>query len=90
MVARVVDIIAGRHLQSGNWPGFTAWFLPALSMLNTGGSLMEMTGTTVASLVLVLFLNRFLFPVLGILPHATLADASVSHGPFPIREELEP
>jgi hypothetical protein len=88
-VARVVDIIAGRHLQSGNWPGFTAWFLPALSMLNTGGSLMEMTGTTVASLVLVWFLNQFLFPLLRILPRGGPAEARLPGAPFPIREELE-
>jgi hypothetical protein len=88
-VARIVDIIAGRHLQSGNWPGFTAWFLPALSMLNTGGSLMEMTGTTVASLVLVLLLNRFLFPMLHILPRSSPAEFKEVSRPFRVRERLE-
>lgn len=87
-VARMIDSIAGRHLLSGNWPGFMAWFLPALSMLNTGGSLMEMTGTTVASIVLVLFLNHFLFPRLNLLPQAR--PVRTPYPPFrPMRERDE-
>jgi hypothetical protein len=66
VIARLLDFKAAQQLYTGNWSSFMAWFLPSISLLGTGGSLLEMTGSAAASIFLVLFLNRFLFPKLGI------------------------
>jgi hypothetical protein len=61
IIARILDFKAAIKLRAGNWPGFMAWFLPSISLLGTGGTLLEMTGSAAASIVLVVFLNKFSF-----------------------------
>lgn len=56
-VIRVIDISCGQKLISGNWVGFTSWFLPGLGLIQPGGSLVEIVGTTAASVVLVYLIN---------------------------------
>jgi hypothetical protein len=62
IVIRVADVFAGSHLRDGHWPGFMAWLLPSLTLLNTEGSLIELTSRGAASLVLVVLLNKFIMP----------------------------
>ncbi len=57
---RWLDWHAGNCLHSGDWVGFMKWFLPGMSILSPGGSLVEITVTLVSSFVLVLMLNVFL------------------------------
>jgi hypothetical protein len=57
-VIRIVDMTAGYKLINGNWVGFTSWFLPGLSIINPGGSLVEVVGSIAASVILVYIINR--------------------------------
>ncbi|MFN6460346.1 MAG: hypothetical protein RMZ41_000680 [Nostoc sp. DedVER02] len=59
ILLRVIDIIAGKKLLSGDWEGFTFWFLPGLAMINPGGSLTEIVGSVAGSVVLVYLINKF-------------------------------
>jgi hypothetical protein len=80
IVMRLADFMAAQHLQSGNIPKFTAWFLPTISFLNSGGSFVELAASAAASLVLVWLLFRFVFPQLQIqaylvVPNQPLVEA---------------
>ena len=59
-IIRIIDITAGYKLFCGNWLGFVSWFLPGLALLQPGGSLVEITASTAASVVLMLIIRRFL------------------------------
>ena len=52
-----VDLMAANRRNRGDWPGFAVWFLPGLSMLQLGGSLMEVTSSAAAALVVALLMN---------------------------------
>jgi hypothetical protein len=54
----IVDAQAGRHLRNGNWQTFSIWYLPALSLLDIGGSMVEITASAAAALIVAVFLNR--------------------------------
>jgi hypothetical protein len=54
----VIDLIAGSKLQSGNKLSFTVWYLAGMSMLNVGGSLVEMTASAGASVLAAWGLNQ--------------------------------
>jgi len=82
VMARLLDFKAAQQLHRGNWPGFMAWFLPSISLLGTGGSLLEMTGSAAASIVLVIFLNRVLFPRLKIDPYKAPAPEIATPRPL--------
>ncbi len=56
----IIDVSAGQRLVAGDWSGFALWYLPGLSFLQVGGSLVETTGGAVASLVAVLVMNQLL------------------------------
>ena len=60
VLIRVLDTIAALRLREGNWQGFMSWFLPSISLLNVGGSLVEVFGTAAASVVLVTTVNKML------------------------------
>ena len=60
ILVRIGDTMAALHLYQGNWQGFMSWFVPSMSLLNVGGSLVEVFGTTAASIVLVVIVNRIL------------------------------
>jgi hypothetical protein len=53
-----VDARAARYRDSGDWHRFTLWFLPGLSLLQLGGSLVEVTSSAAAAIVVALLLNR--------------------------------
>ncbi len=59
-IVRWMDWRAAGCLRAGDWLGFMQWFLPALAFLQTGGSLIEVTGTFASSMVLVIAVNWFL------------------------------
>lgn len=54
-----VDAQAARYRDAGDWHRFTLWFLPGLSLLQLGGSLVEVTSSAAAAIVVALLLNRF-------------------------------
>jgi hypothetical protein len=49
--------MAGIKLRSGNLLAFAKWYLPSLALLNIGGSLVELSATAGASLVVANFVN---------------------------------
>ena len=54
-----VDARAAQYRDAGDWNRFTLWFLPGLSMLQLGGSFVELTSTAASAVVVALLLNRF-------------------------------
>lgn len=54
----VVDRMAWVHLAGGNVNRFVLFYLPGLSLLQIGGSLVEVTTTAAAGLVVAVMLNR--------------------------------
>ncbi len=61
-IIRILDMAAGQRLVSGNWVGFTSWFLPGLALMQPGGALIEVVTTFSASIVLVFILNKTYLP----------------------------
>jgi hypothetical protein len=61
-ILRIIDISAGQKLIYNNWVGFTSWFLPGLCMIQPGGSLVEIVGSTSASIVLLYIINYVYLP----------------------------
>jgi hypothetical protein len=53
-----VDRRAGDALRGGDIRRFTLWYLPGLSLLQVGGSIVEVTSTAAAGLLMALVLNR--------------------------------
>jgi hypothetical protein len=62
ILLRVMDMVAAYKLACGNYWGFLAWFLPALGMIQPGGSLVEVVGSAAAAAVLIWGLRFFLNP----------------------------
>jgi hypothetical protein len=58
----VIDNGAGRRLRAGDLRGFVMWFLPGLSFLQVGGSIVELTSSAAAALVAAWLVNRLLRP----------------------------
>jgi hypothetical protein len=52
-----VDRRASEALLQRNWAGFASWYLPGFSLLQVGGSLVELTASAAAALVVALLLN---------------------------------
>lgn len=75
---RMMDMSAAFHLHRHDWPRFMAWFLPAISLINVGGNLVEVTAAMAASAVLALYFNWFLKPQRFLLPKADGAPAPAS------------
>jgi hypothetical protein len=57
-IVRILDRLIAIRLHAGDWEGFMAWFLPSLPLLNTGGSLVEVTAASAAAVVLVLIMGK--------------------------------
>ncbi len=55
-----LDRAAGVRLRRGDWKGFALWFLPGLSLLQVGGSLVELTSSAGAAVIAALLVNRLL------------------------------
>ena len=62
-VIGTVDSMAGRRLRESDWRGFLLWYLPGLSLLQVGGSFVEITSSVGAALIAVLLVARLLRPV---------------------------
>lgn len=60
-IVRAMDITAGHKLNSGNLVGFASWFLPALSLLQPIGSLVDIGQSISSSIVFVCFINSIYF-----------------------------
>jgi hypothetical protein len=60
VLVTVVDSMARRHLVSGDWQGFALWYMPGLSLLQAGWSLVDITSSAGAAVVNVLLLNYVL------------------------------
>jgi hypothetical protein len=56
-VVGVVDRRAAFYLTRDDWLGFTRWFLPGLSLLNVGGSLVELTSSAGAAVLIAWFVQ---------------------------------
>jgi hypothetical protein len=52
-----VDASAARHLRQGSWPRFVQWYLPGLSLLAVNGSIVELTSSVGAAVVVTLIVN---------------------------------
>ena len=52
-----VDAARGRHLRQGTWPRFVQWYLPGLSLLAVNGSIVELTSSVGAAIVVTLIVN---------------------------------
>lgn len=59
-VIHMIDLNAARHLQEANWRKFALWYLPGLSFLQAGGSLVEITAGAGASLGAIFLINQML------------------------------
>lgn len=59
-VVHLIDLNAARQLQEANWRRFALWFLPGLSFLQAGGSLVEITAGAGASLGAIFLINQML------------------------------
>jgi hypothetical protein len=75
----IVDSMARRRLEGGDRQGFAVWYVPGLSLLQAGGSLVDVTASAGAAIVNVLLVNYVVIRVIG----ATLvrtAGGSVTRG----------
>jgi len=60
VIVTVLDVQAAERLAVGDLHGFVLWYLPGISFLQVGGSLMEVTSSAAASLVVALLANKYL------------------------------
>lgn len=63
-VIGVLDFVAGKRLREGNWESMVLWYLPGLALLQTGGSLAELTSTLGASIIVALLINHVALPLI--------------------------
>jgi hypothetical protein len=56
----LLDIAATHRLTAHNLHGFVLWFLPGISLLQVGGSLVEMTSSAAASVFVAVLANKYL------------------------------
>jgi len=62
LIVGLLDWQAAKCLDAGNPTGFGMWYLPGLSFMQTGGSLVEVFGTFAASVVTAYVANKFGVP----------------------------
>jgi hypothetical protein len=60
-----LDLAAAKRLAVHDLHGFVLWFLPGISLLQVGGSLVEATGSAAASVFVALVANAYLHRVRG-------------------------
>jgi hypothetical protein len=60
-----VDAIASRHLRRGAWPRFVLWYVPGLSLLAVNGSIVELTSSVGAAIVVTLAVNALVGRISG-------------------------
>jgi len=60
VLVTMCDTAAAERLAAKDLPGFALWYMPGISLLQVGGSFMEMTTTATASIFVALLANRYL------------------------------
>ena len=60
VLVTAMDAAAAERLAMNNLHGFALWFLPGISLLQVGGSLVEATVSAVASVVVAFLANKYL------------------------------
>jgi hypothetical protein len=60
VLVTVLDTAAAERLAANDLHGFVLWYLPGISLLQVGGSLVEVTASAAASLVVALIANKYL------------------------------
>jgi hypothetical protein len=60
LLVTTLDLAAAERLAVNDLQGFVLWFLPGISLLQVGGSLVEMTASAAASIVVALITNKYL------------------------------
>jgi hypothetical protein len=61
-IITTVDVVARRQLLAGDQQGFVLWFVTGMSMLQPGGSLVEISASVAGSLITATIINRYLLP----------------------------
>jgi hypothetical protein len=56
----ILDLTAAERIAANDLHGFVLWYLPGLSLLQVGGSLVEATVSVVASLIVAILANKYL------------------------------
>jgi hypothetical protein len=77
-----VDAAAARHLRQGTWPRFVQWYVPGLSLLAVNGSIVELTSSVGAAVVVTLIVNAFVT--------RRTSQASIPGPPIPPRIVVRP
>ena len=60
ILVTTLDVAAAERLALNNLQGFVLWFLPGISLLQVGGSLVEATVSAVASIAVAFLANKYL------------------------------
>jgi hypothetical protein len=60
-VIAVVDGVARSRLVRANWPAFVLWYVPGTTLLQAGGSLVEITSSAAAAAIAAVLINRYVF-----------------------------
>ena len=60
VLVTTLDVAAAERLAVHDLQGFVLWFLPGISLLQVGGSLVEVTGSAVASAIVAVLANAYL------------------------------
>lgn len=58
IIIAIIDTMSGYHLLKGSSPKFALWILPGLGFLQVGGSLVEVTASAGAGLVVACLISR--------------------------------
>ena len=56
----IIDVAAAQSLAVGDLHGFVLWYLPGISLLQVGGSMIEVTVSAMASFMVALMANKYL------------------------------
>jgi hypothetical protein len=70
-----VDAAASVHLRRGEWPKFVQWYLPGLSLLAVSSSIVELTSSVGAAIVITLAVNAFVRRIMARQPMDTAGVA---------------
>jgi hypothetical protein len=76
-----VDSMARRQLVSGDWLRFALWYMPGLSLLQAGWSLVDITASAGAAVVNVLLVNHVLMRLVRAAPVATPGPRAIEPDP---------
>ena len=79
VLVTTLDVAAAERLAINNLHGFVLWFLPGISLLQVGGSLVEATVSAVASIGVALLANKYL---------DRLEGKQADGGPLPLSPRL--